>query len=127
MRLLRAASLGLLIALALSACVPTKVTRSPQELAAAQHAEQLVSQGQFDQAVQAYLDLARQTGDTDHYNILAAEVYRGIHVRVRAAGYDTITARASTSFGDKIIFGARGLHRLTRQASAFQNRTLVAS
>lgn len=58
---------------------------------------------------------------------VAAEVYRGIHVRVRAAGYDTVTARAATSFGDKIIFGARGLHRLTRQASAFQNRTLVAS
>ena len=76
MRLLRAAGLGLLIALASSACVPTKVTRSPQELAAAQHAEQLASQGQFDQAIQAYLDLGRQTGDSDHYNILAAEVYR---------------------------------------------------
>lgn len=76
MRLLRAAGLGLLIALASSACVPTKVTRSPQELAAAQHAEQLASQGQFDQAIQAYLDLGRQTGDTDHYKILAAEVYR---------------------------------------------------
>jgi outer membrane PBP1 activator LpoA protein len=76
MRLLRAAGLGLLIALASSACVPTKVTRSPQELAAAQQAAQLASQGQFDQAVQAYLDLARQTGDTDHYRILAAEVYR---------------------------------------------------
>lgn len=58
---------------------------------------------------------------------VAAEVYRGIHVCVRAAGYDTITARASTTFGEKILFGARGLHRLTRQASAFQNRTLVAS
>jgi uncharacterized protein len=76
MRLLRAAGLGLLIALASSACVPTKVTRSPQELAAAQHAGQLANQGQFDQAIQAYLDLGRQTGDTDHYNILAAEVYR---------------------------------------------------
>ncbi|HET6804545.1 MAG TPA: penicillin-binding protein activator [Frateuria sp.] len=76
MRLFRAAGLGLLIALASSACVPTRVTRSPQELAAAQHAAQLASQGQFDQAVQAYLDLGRQTGDTDHYNILAAEVYR---------------------------------------------------
>jgi outer membrane PBP1 activator LpoA protein len=76
MRLLRAASLGLLIALTVGACVPTKVTRSPQELAAAQHAEQLASQGQFDQAIQAYLELARQTGDTDHYRILAADVYR---------------------------------------------------
>ncbi|MCX7513988.1 penicillin-binding protein activator [Frateuria hangzhouensis] len=76
MRLLRAAGLGLLIALAISACVPTKVTRSPQELAAAQHAEQLASQGQFDQAIQAYLELGRQTGDSDHYRVLAAEVYR---------------------------------------------------
>ena len=76
MRLLRAAGLGLLIALAISACVPTAVTRSPQELAAAQRAEQLVRQGQFDQAIQAYLDLAQQTRDPDHYRVLAAEVYR---------------------------------------------------
>lgn len=76
MRLLRATGLGLLIALVVGACVPTAVTRSPQELAAAQHAEQLVRQGQFDQAVQAYLALAQQTGDTDHYRVLAAEVYR---------------------------------------------------
>lgn len=76
MRLLRAAGLGLLIALALGACVPTAVTRSPQELAAAQHAAQLTRQGQFDQAVQAYLDLAQQARDPDHYRVLAAEVYR---------------------------------------------------
>ena len=76
MRLLRAAGLGLLIALALGACVPTAVTRSPQELAAAQHAAQLARQGQFDQAVQAYLDLAQQARDPDHYRVLAAEVYR---------------------------------------------------
>jgi hypothetical protein len=76
MRLLRAAGLGLLIALGVGACVPTAVTRSPQELAAAQHAEQLARQGQFDQAIQAYLDLAQQTRDTDHYRLLAAEVYR---------------------------------------------------
>ena len=70
MRLLRAAGLGLLIALASSACVPTKVTRSPQELAAAQHAGQLAKQGQFDQAIQAYLDLGRQTGDTDLFLVV---------------------------------------------------------
>ncbi|WP_336806425.1 penicillin-binding protein activator [Fulvimonas yonginensis] len=76
MRLLRAAGLGLLIALALAACVPGAVTRTPQELAAAAHAEQLARQGQFDQAIQAYLDLAQQTRDPDHYRVLAAEVYR---------------------------------------------------
>jgi outer membrane PBP1 activator LpoA protein len=76
MRLLRAASLGLLIALAVGACVPSAVTRSPQELAAAQQADQLARQGQFDQAIQAYLDLAQQTRDPDHYRLLAAEVYR---------------------------------------------------
>lgn len=76
MRQSRAAGLGLLIALGLSACVPTATTRSPQEVAAAQRAEQLVRQGQFDQAVQAYLDLAGQNRDPDHYRVLAAEVYR---------------------------------------------------
>ena len=76
MRLLRAAGTGLLIALAVGACVPSAVTRTPAELAAAQHAEQLAMQGQFDQAVQAYLDLAQQTSDPDHYRVLAAEVYR---------------------------------------------------
>src|SRR5579875_1660426 len=85
MRLLRTAGFGLLIALALGACAPAVVTRTPAELAAAQHAEQLVRQGQFDQAVQAYLDLAQQTRDPDHYRVLAAEVYREEGALERAA------------------------------------------
>lgn len=85
MRLLRAAGTGLLIALAMGACVPSAVTRSPAELAAAQHAEQLAQQGQFDQAAQAYLDLAQQSGDPDHYRVLAAEVYREEGALERAA------------------------------------------
>lgn len=81
MRLSRAASIASLLALGLAVlglggCVPSAVTRSPAEIAAEQSAARLARQGQFDQAAQAYLDLARQSRDPDHYRLLAAEVYR---------------------------------------------------
>ena len=53
MRLSRVAAIGLLFSLALAACVPMNAPRSPAEIAAAQSAEALAQQGQFDQAAQA--------------------------------------------------------------------------
>lgn len=85
MRLYRAAGIGLLIALSLGGCVPSAVTRSPAEIAAAQQAQAMAEQGQFDQAAQAYLALGEQTGDRDHYRLLAAEAYRQEGALDRAA------------------------------------------
>jgi outer membrane PBP1 activator LpoA protein len=77
MRLSRAAAIGLLLSLALAACVPTNVPRSPAETAAVQSAEALAGQGQYDQAAQAYLTLATQSrGRADSYRLLAAEAWR---------------------------------------------------
>lgn len=77
MRLSRAAACGLLLALAMTACVPTNVHRSPAEIAAAQSADAMAQQGQFEQAAQAYLNLASQYGGSaDHYRLLAAEAWR---------------------------------------------------
>ena len=68
MRHSRAFAIGLIFAFALTACVPTNVQRSPAELAAAQRAESLAQQGEFDQAAQAYLDLAAHSrGYADSY------------------------------------------------------------
>jgi len=85
MRLIRAAGIGLLTALLLSACVPPAAVRSPAEIAAAQQADELARQGQFDQAAQAYLNLAQQSGTPDHYRLLAAETYRQEGTLDRAA------------------------------------------
>ncbi|WP_447732567.1 penicillin-binding protein activator [Rhodanobacter soli] len=77
MRLSRVAATGLLFSLALAACVPANAPRSPAELAAAQSAEALSRQGQFDQAAQAWLALATQSrGHADSYRLLAAEAWR---------------------------------------------------
>jgi uncharacterized protein len=77
MRLSRVAAIGLLVSLALAACVPANAPRSPAELAAAQSAEALSRQGQFDQAAQAWLALAAQSrGHADSYRLLAAEAWR---------------------------------------------------
>ena len=77
MRLSRVAAIGLLFSLALAACVPANAPRSPAELAAAQSAEALSRQGQFDQAAQAWLALAAQSrGHADSYRLLAAEAWR---------------------------------------------------
>ncbi|CAM5350403.1 penicillin-binding protein activator [Rhodanobacter lindaniclasticus] len=77
MRLARVITTGLLFALVLSACVPTSAVRSPTEIAAAQHADALAQQGQFDQAAQAWLQLAAQSpGHADSYRLQAAEAWR---------------------------------------------------
>lgn len=77
MRLIRTAAIGLVFSLALSACVPTNVQRSPAEIAAAQGAATLAQQGHFDQAASAYLNLADQyRGQADHYRLLAVEAWR---------------------------------------------------
>jgi hypothetical protein len=87
MRLHRAVASGLLLSLALSACVPPGTTRSPAETAAANQAEDLYRQGQFDQAAQAYLALAQQgpAASRDHYRLLAAEALREEGALDRAA------------------------------------------
>lgn len=77
MRLSRVTATGLLFSLALAACVPVNAPRSPAELAAAQSAEALSRQGQFDRAAQAWLALATQSrGHADSYRLLAAEAWR---------------------------------------------------
>ena len=77
MRFSRAAAIGLLLSLALSACVPTNVQRSPSELAAVQSADAMARQGQFDQAARAYLALAAQSRvRADSYRLKAAEAWR---------------------------------------------------
>ena len=77
MRFSRAAAFGLIFSLALSACVPTNVQPSANELAAAQGADAMAQQGQFDQAAQAYLALAAQSrGRADSYRLKAAEAWR---------------------------------------------------
>ena len=77
MRLSRAAAIGLVFSLALTACVPGNIQRSPAEIAAAQNAAALAQQGQFEQAAQAYLTLAAQSSDhADSYRLLAAEAWR---------------------------------------------------
>lgn len=43
---------------------------------------------------------------------VAAQVYRGIHDRVRANGYDNLNLRAHTSLPDKVLLAKRGLGRL---------------
>jgi outer membrane PBP1 activator LpoA protein len=77
MRLARVIITGLLFALALSACVPTSAVRSPAEIAAAEHADALAQQGLFDQAAQAWLQLAGQSpAHADSYRLQAAEAWR---------------------------------------------------
>ena len=77
MRLSRVAAIGLVLSLALTACVPGNVQRSPAEIAGAQSAAALAQQGQFEQAAQAYLALAAQSsGHADSYRLLAAEAWR---------------------------------------------------
>ncbi len=77
MRLSRAAAIGLLFSLALAGCMPMNAQRSPAEVSAAQSADALARQGQFDQAAQAYLALASQSGGhADSYRLQAGEAWR---------------------------------------------------
>lgn len=86
MRLSRLIAVGLLFSLVLSACVPTSTVRSPAEIASAQSAAALAQQGQFDEAAQAYLDLAaHSSGHADSYRLLAAETWRQAGQIERAA------------------------------------------
>lgn len=101
MRLPRTAAIGLLLSLALSACVPTNVQRSPAELAAAQSAAALAQQGQLDRAAQAYLDLAEQfSGDADHYRLLAAEAWWQ-NGNIESAGPTIAQIRRQRLLGDE--------------------------
>ena len=77
LRFTRAAAIGLVFLLMLSACVPTNVQRSPAEIAAAQNAATLARQGHLEQAAQAYQDLAdsASSGLADRYRLLAAEAW----------------------------------------------------
>ena len=86
MRFSRIIAIGLLFALALSACVPTSSVRSPDEIASAQSAAALAQQGHFDQAAQSYLDLAAHSSShADSYRLLAAEAWRQAGQIERAA------------------------------------------
>ena len=86
MRLSRMIAIGLLFSLFLNACVPTSAVRSPAEVAAARDASALAQQGRFDQAAQAYLNLAAQSpGHADRYRLLAAEAWRQEGQIARAA------------------------------------------
>lgn len=77
MRHSRVAATALLFSLLLAACVPSNAPRSPAELAAAQSAAALATQGQFDQSAQAWLALAGQSrGHADSYRLYAAEAWR---------------------------------------------------
>ena len=77
MRFARIIAIWLLLALVLSACVPGNAVRSPDEIASAQSAAALAQQGHFDQAAQAYVDLAaHSSAHADRYWLLAAEAYR---------------------------------------------------
>jgi uncharacterized protein len=76
-RLPRQAAIGLLLSVAIAACVPSVAPRSPAEIAAAQNAAAMAQQGQLDQAADAYLTLASQSqGHADSYRLLAAEAWR---------------------------------------------------
>ncbi|QXD15519.1 carotenoid biosynthesis protein [Rhodocaloribacter litoris] len=46
---------------------------------------------------------------------VAADVYRGIHRRIRANGYDNLTQRARTTTAEKCGLAARALFRLARR------------
>ncbi len=49
---------------------------------------------------------------------VAAQVYRGIHSKIRANGYDNFNRRAYTTFGEKLVLARRGLGRLRPGAAA---------
>jgi outer membrane PBP1 activator LpoA protein len=77
MRIQRVAVIGLLLSICLAGCAITGGSHTPPPSSAAQDAQALYIKGQFEQAAQAYLNLATQS-DTyrDYYRLLAAEAYR---------------------------------------------------
>ncbi|MEO7065524.1 MAG: penicillin-binding protein activator [Rhodanobacter sp.] len=77
MRLSHTTAIGLLLSLALTACVPLNVQPTAAEVGAAQSAATMAKQGQLNAAAQAYLALAAQSPRrADHYRLLAAEALR---------------------------------------------------
>ncbi|MDA3914900.1 penicillin-binding protein activator [Oleiagrimonas sp.] len=74
MRMIRA--LGLLALMTLAGCATVSGPASPQNKAST-HAAALAQQGQFDQAAQAYMQLAAQHPQSrDYYRLRAAETWR---------------------------------------------------
>ena len=77
MRLSPSTAIGLLLSLALTACVPLNVQPTAAETSVAQSAATMAKQGQLNAAAQAYLALAAQSPRrADHYRLLAAEALR---------------------------------------------------
>ncbi|MBB3227686.1 hypothetical protein FHW69_002309 [Luteibacter sp. Sphag1AF] len=80
MRPLRLTAIGLLLSVGLAGCVTpgaTQHTTSAPSGAATQAAQALYTRGQFDEAAQAYINLANEDADhRDYYKLLAAESYR---------------------------------------------------
>lgn len=56
---------------------------------------------------------------------VAAQVYRGIHDRVRANGYDNLNLRAHTSLPDKVLRARQGLGRLQTLPRSRRARQLL--
>ncbi len=56
---------------------------------------------------------------------VAAQVYRGIHDRVRANGYDNLNRRAYTSLPDKLLRARQGLGRLRTMPRSRRVRQLL--
>ncbi|WP_419860963.1 squalene/phytoene synthase family protein [Candidatus Palauibacter sp.] len=56
---------------------------------------------------------------------VAAQVYRGIHDRVRANGYDNLNRRAHTSLPDKVLRARQGLGRLRTMPRSRRARQLL--
>lgn len=56
---------------------------------------------------------------------VAAQVYRGIHDRVRSNGYDNLNLRAHTSLPDKVLLAKRGLGRLQAMPRSRRARQLL--
>lgn len=56
---------------------------------------------------------------------VAAQVYRGIHDRVRANGYDNFNRRAYTSLPEKVLRASRGLGRLQTLPRRRRTRQLL--
>ena len=101
----RTAALGMAMSLALAACVPPSVQRSPAETAASQQAASLAKQGQFDQAALAYLDLARLSPDNrDAYQLQAAEAYRQEGKLDQAASLIDGVKRSRLSGTDPVLY-----------------------
>lgn len=111
MRLFRAAGKGvLLVALVtgIAGCVPSAMTHEPVDVAAEQAAANQATQGHFDQAAQAYLNLANQSRDGSHYLLLAAEAYRQEGTLERATPLLAAIKRSSLSGDEPVRYDLLG-------------------